>query len=95
MVLLPQPIFSPNLYSSFSSVREGKVWYSVRIRQGLVLRTDTQTVSLVSLASGRRRGTIQALSAARGDLNFLPHGIRLIKNQTVVLLPHPTVTQKC
>ena len=30
VVLLPQPIFSPNFFFSFSSVREGKVWYSVR-----------------------------------------------------------------
>ena len=55
-----------------------------------------KTVFLVSLASGRRRGAIQALSASRGHLNFLPHGVRLIpepaflaKNQTVDFLPHP------
>ena len=60
-----------------------------------------KTVFLVSLASGRRRGAIQALSASRGHLNFLPHGVRLIpepsflaKNQTMDLLPHPIFIPK-
>ena len=60
-----------------------------------------KTVFLVSLASGRRRGAIQALSASRGHLNFLPHGGRLIpepaflaKNQTVDFLPHPIFIPK-
>ena len=60
-----------------------------------------KTVFLVSLASGRRRSAIQALSASRGHLNFLPHGVRLIpepaflaKNQTVDFLPHPIFIPK-
>ena len=60
-----------------------------------------KTVFLVSLASGRRRSAIQALSASRGHLNFLPHSVRLIpepaflaKNQTVDFLPHPIFIPK-
>ena len=48
-----------------------------------------KTVFLVSLASGRRRGAVQALSTSPGHISFLPHGVRLVpqasflaKNQT-------------
>ena len=60
-----------------------------------------KTVFLISLASGRRRGAIQALSTATGHINFLPHGVRLIpqrsflaKNQTIDFLPHPIFIPK-
>ena len=60
-----------------------------------------KTVFLVSLASGRRRGAIRALSTAPGHLLFLPHGVRLVpqpsflaKNQTIDFLPHPIFIPK-
>ena len=60
-----------------------------------------KTVFLVSLASGRRRGAIRALSTAPGHLIFLPHGVRLVpqpsflaKNQTLEFLPHPIFIPK-
>ena len=60
-----------------------------------------KTVFLVALASGRRRGAIQALSTAHGHLVFTPHGVRLVpepsflaKNQTLDFTPEPIFLPK-
>ena len=63
--------------------------------------TTLKTVFLISLASGRRRGALRALSTAPGHITFLPHGVRLVpepsflaKNQTIDFLPQPIFPQR-
>lgn len=60
-----------------------------------------KAVFLLSLASGRRRGALRALSVSQGHLVFLPHGARLVpessflaKNQRLDFLPSPIFIPK-
>ena len=71
----------------------------LRDRCSLELLT-LKRVFFISLASGRRRGAIRALSTAPGHFSFLTHRVRrvpqpsLAKSQTIVFLPHPVFIPK-